>query len=215
MQHFDELRGMINSRLEEIRSPHRRAQTFDYPWLYGALGEVPSDVMFICENPSMAGVERANRDTVDGQAPDIEAQWWGGAKGPAAKRFPVAPHQLGLKTTPPASKGGWRCYITNVIKEMNVAGEHQESSKNHHVMAHVWAPVLTWELSQVQPTHVFCVGGGAQDLVTWLVSERLIPRIRPRVVNHFSARRSDESIIAGIVNVVGAALHRSPVPGRI
>jgi hypothetical protein len=211
MQHFDELRRRINKRLEEIRAPHRRAQILEYPWLYGALGEVPSEVMFVCENPSIAGVKRAHIDTVDRGEPDIEAQWWGGAMNPAAKRFRVAIHRLGLKATPPAVKGGWRCYITNVIKEMNVAGDHQKSSTtDHRDMAQVWAPILTWELSQVQPKHVFCVGRRAHGFVTWLVSQRLIPRIRPVVVNHYSARSGDARIIAGIVDVVDENLPRRP-----
>ena len=132
MQYFDELRLRIHRNLEEIRAPHRRAQILDHPWLYVALGEVPSEVMFICENPSLTGVQQAHVDTVDGRAPDIEAQWWGGANNPAAKRVRVALHRLGLKRTPPTLKGGWRCYITNVIKEMNVAGDHKKSSKTDH-----------------------------------------------------------------------------------
>lgn len=209
MQHFDELRLRINARLEKIRAPHRHAQIVEYPWLYGALGETPSEVMFVCENPSIAGVKRAHVETVDGRAPDIEAQWWGGPKNPAAKRFRVALHRLGLKTTAPAVKGGWRCYITNVIKEINVAGDHGKFSKtDHRNMARVWAPILTWELSQVQPRYVFCVGSRANDLVDWLVAERLIPRVRPEMVNHYSARSGDLSIIADIVNVVEKRLPR-------
>jgi len=50
---------------------------------------------------------------------------------------------------------------------------------------------------------IFCVGNRARELVKCLVLERLIPRIEPRFVNHYSGRSTDERIIAGIVNVVG------------
>lgn len=207
MEHFDELRRRINEKLEEIRAPHRSEQINDYPWLYGALGEVPSRVMFICENPSLAGVARANVETVDGREPDIEAQWWGGPKNPAAKRFRVALHRLGLKTSHPAAKGGWRCYITNIIKEMNVAGDNAKlSPAARRKMALDWAPILAWELSQVQPRHVFCVGQKAYDHATYLVETRAIPRLRPKLVNHYSGRTGDAAIIDGIVEPVSRAV---------
>lgn len=209
MNHFEELRRRINERLEVIRSPHRHAQIQEYSWLYGALGEVPSDVMFICENPSAGGVQRASVDTVDGGEPDIEAQWWGGRNNPAARRFRVAIHQLGLKVTPPDVKGGWRCYITNVIKEMNVVTDHRKlSTSDYRSMARVWAPILDWELSQVQPKHVFAVGNRALDRLKWLVSERLIPHIRPKLVPHYSGYATDLSIINGIADVVSSAIRR-------
>jgi hypothetical protein len=200
--HFEELRSKINARLEEIDAPHRHAQIVRFPWLYGALGEVPSDVMFICENPSLAGVSRAHVDTVDGGPPDIEAQWWGGATNPAAKRFRVALHRLGLKTSPPSAKGGWRCYITNVIKEMNVAGAHASATSDHRTMAQRWAQILAWELAEVRPKHVFTVGTSAHALVRGLVTEGLIPRISPSVVTHFSARTGDAAIIQDMIDVV-------------
>jgi hypothetical protein len=198
LTHFEELRSRINTRLQELSAPHRFEQTHQFPWLYGALGQVPSDVMFICENPSLAGVSRANTDTVDGMAPDIDAQWWGGAKNGAAKRFRVALHLLGLKTSPPREKGGWQCYITNVIKEMNVAGSHV----SERVIAQRWASILTWEIEQVRPRHVFTVGDDAHKLVSWLVGERLVPRIVPVKVLHFSHRRSDADVINNMLDVV-------------
>src|SRR5690348_10217247 len=66
MEFFTELRARINAQLEATDAPHRDLQIRRFSWLYGALGEVPSSVMLICENPSLAGVERADRQTVDG-----------------------------------------------------------------------------------------------------------------------------------------------------
>lgn len=204
MNHFEELRHRINAQLEEIQAPHRRDQIERFPWLYGALGAVPSDVMFICENPSAGGVSRAHVDTVDYGPPDIEAQWWGGRNNPAATRFRVALCELGLKSSPPDKKGGWRCYITNVIKEMNIVSDHQTlSSADYNEMAKQWASILVWEIEQVRPVHVFAVGKRALDRVNWLMSRNLIPPVRPQLVNHYSGRKTDEAIIRGFVDVVG------------
>lgn len=207
MDHFSELRRRINHKLEEIHAPHRDEQINKFSWLYGALGAVPADVMFICENPSADGVSRASVDTVDGGAPDIEAQWWGGRKNPAAKRFRVALHELGLKITPPNVKGGWRCYITNVIKEMNVVGDHRKFlGSDYREMARTWAPILSWELEQVRPKHIFAVGNRAFDRLGWLAKQRLIPPIRPMLVNHYSGYATDQAIIDGFIEVVGPVI---------
>ena len=144
MHHFEELRNRINVRLNELQTRHREVQINDYPWLYGALGEVPSDVMFICENPSIAGIKKAHGDTIDRRAPDIEAQCWGGRNDNAAKRFCVVLRKLGLKTTRPDARGGWKCYITNVVKEANIAGQDQGSltvaQKKEQALA--WCDIL-------------------------------------------------------------------------
>lgn len=162
MLHFVMLREKINQRLLELVRDGKydkgkaRKQIEEFPWLYGALGEVPSDTMFICENPSIAGMERASRNTIDGGPPDIEAQWWGGPTDFAATRFRVALVQLGLKTAGPGERGGWGCYITNVIKQSEKAIVHEMT--DHEIkrqMARDWADILQWEIDSVKPKHVF------------------------------------------------------------
>lgn len=206
--HFTLLRAKINTRLDELELPHRREQQ-QYEWLYGALGVVPADVMFICENPSLAGVRQAHVQTIDGGPPDIEAQWWGGPRNACAKRFRGALCQLGLKTTPVAARGGWECYITNVIKEANIAGE-QEGMTNVTRLAQgrVWAPILRWELEEVKPSVVITVGGRAHAVVTELQNEGLLQSFYARQVVHYSARKSDVAVIENIVSRVRVALTR-------
>lgn len=205
LQHFTDLREKINARLEEIDAPHRDEQIHVFPWLYGALGAVPAETMFICENPSLAGVRRANVETIDGGPPDIEAQWWGGWRNPAGKRFRLALFELGLKQTPPAARGGWKCYITNVVKEANIARE-QEERKDRPQQATLWAGILAWELGQVEPHHVFAVGGRAYKAIVGLQAARLLPRFRVHQVWHYSARRSDELVTEKIVEGVRAVV---------
>ncbi len=103
--YFENLREKINNKLREKPNNYSRIQIEDFPWLYGALGEVPSEVMFICENPSIAGIKKADDLTVDGGPPDIEAQWWGGYAG---TRFRPVLCELGLKSNGADDKSSWR-----------------------------------------------------------------------------------------------------------
>ena len=72
LAHFETLRSKINARLNQIGTRHAHRQIREFPWLYGALGQVPSKVMFICENPSLTGVERADSRTILGEKAGIE-----------------------------------------------------------------------------------------------------------------------------------------------
>jgi hypothetical protein len=157
MTHFEELRARINRRLREIGAPNADLQIEQYPWLYGALGEAPSAVMFICENPSLTGVSKAHVDTIDGRLPDIEAQWWGGHNDPAAKRFRPVLRRMGLKTTHSAARGGWKCYITNVVKEANLAGAEQDAQTPRERMEQARAhgrPDAAWLVKSAPETVV-------------------------------------------------------------
>jgi len=197
MTYFMELRHRVNARLRELGVRHAEHQIHDFPWVYGALGAVPSKVMFICENPSISGVRRANVDTIDGGPPDIEAQWWGGRNNPAAKRFRRVLYEFGLKATPPGERGGWNCYITNVVKEANVAGAEQGAltATERKEQAEEWADLLRWELENVKPRYVFCVGGRAFDAVKHLRAERLLPYFAPRKIGHYSGRGEEEHVL--------------------
>ena len=213
MQYFNTLRNKINQKLKELMESKvidlevRKEQIEKYTWLYGALGNVPSNVMLICENPSFKGVKNANIKTVDGEQPDIEAQWWGGEKNPAAKRFRKALHRTQLKTTLPEEKGGWNCYITNAIKQVNIV-------KNQNALpqcikeqqAKDWATILQWEIFQVKPKYIFCMGGKTERAIKLLQKENMIQKFPINKLIHYSARGADEKIIyeivSGIRNVI-------------
>lgn len=213
LEYFTTLRGMINLRLTELVKEGKFdrkiaiQQIEDFPWLYGALGQVPSDVMFICENPSIAGIKKAHVDTIDGGKPDIEAQWWGGSTDNAACRFRVALYKLRLKTTRPRERDGWQCYITNVIKQSNVAKDQEKlAGVSKRQQARDWADILQWELDHVKPKHVFCVGGNAFTYVQMLQREGRLNRFDIHEIVHYSARDSTQKIIDGIVSGVQTVL---------
>ena len=213
LSHFEELRSRINARLTKLRTQHRKKQIEEYPWLYGALGAVPSEVMFICENPSLTGIQSADAVPLDDGPADIEAQWWGGPKNNAAKRFRVVLHELGLKTTPPESRGGWNCYITNVVKEANFAKDQKKKKKaEKREQARQWADILLWELEQVRPTHVFAVGDEASARLSELqgkpsFGKRRLPEFPVHPIWHYSRYQGNEEVIAnmteGIQRVLG------------
>jgi hypothetical protein len=208
MQHFGALRDMINARLQRIGTRHAQRQIHDFPWLFGALGEVPSRVMLVCENPSLTGVERADVHTITGGHPSIEDQWCGGPRSNCIKRLRPALCELGLKSTPPQRPGGWRCYITNVIKEADVVRDF--TSRNKHAIAIEWADVLAWEFEQVVPTALFTFGDSATGLVRLLQDRSLIPRSpRPHKVMHYSNRgagMTDDVVRATIAKNLRAGL---------
>lgn len=204
MRHFETLRHRINSLLRGLDL--RTGQT-EHQWLYGALGAVPSDVMFICENPSKGGVEGAEQGAMhNDRQPDIEDQWRGSGPGdPATRVFRPVMCELGLKLTPPGDRGGWRCYITNVIKEMAVAKNWEKLPlvRVKYPKAVEWAGILEWEFQQVQPNWVFCLGGKAYCLVKRLQTFGQLPSLQDQHIHqatHYSARGSDvkERIIEDI-----------------
>lgn len=208
MDYFGLLRGKINQQLQALTQAGKyskdmaKKQIESFPWLYGALGKVPADVMFICENPSIAGINKAHVDTIDGGPPDIEAQWWGGYTDFAACRFRVALCQLNLKTTPPNQRDGWECYITNVIKQSNIAKDQGLQGSDKRQQARDWADILRWEIDHVKPKFVFCVGGSAFRYVQMLQREGLIQSFPIHEITHYSARNTTKSIIDGIINGV-------------
>ena len=76
---------------------------------------------------------------------------------------------LGLKEGGIWERGGWKCYITNVIKQVAIVADVKNISLDDRRRAAIrWSKVLQWELDNVRPTRIFCVGNKAHDLVKWL-----------------------------------------------
>lgn len=125
-----------------------------FPWLTGALGDPSSRIWFVGENPSLGQVERVQDP--QGGPPTEEAQWWS-SKGDRLLRNLLVKH--GFKGAPAEAHGGWRCYITNVIKEADYAERWRGSGAVRQQEAAVaWAPVLMWGLEESRPRLVVAFG---------------------------------------------------------
>ena len=115
-----------------------------------------------------------------------------------------------LKTTRPRERDGWQCYITNVIKQSNVAKDQEKlAGVSKRQQARDWADIFQWELDHVKPAHVFCVGGSAFTYVQMLQREGILRRFAIHEIVHYSARNSTQKIIDGIVSGVQAVLGKS------
>lgn len=160
--HRRELRERTSRILEEDQEVENHLRM--YPWLTGALGEPSSPVWFVGENPSLTMVERATDPT--GGPPTEEAQWWA-SRGDRLFRDLLYKH--GFKSSPPAEPGGWRCYITNVIKQPDYSKLWRNKSQSHRNEAAVrWAPLFQWELDQGRPGLVVALGNTVRRMLEWL-----------------------------------------------
>ena len=152
--------------------------------------------MFVCENPSLKGCAATHNETSADER-DGNIQWNGDYR---AKRFRKALCGVGLKEPPAESDEGWCCYITNVVKEVDIAGEYSNLSPAQKAKkAEQWADVLAWEWGVVKPARVFAVGGDTHHVLRRLQSRKLIPD-RPgiRQILHYSSRKSTAEVVARI-----------------
>lgn len=194
-QHFLELREAIHDRLRTLRPPCWEEQIEKYPWLFGALGDPSANVMFVCENPSLSAL-RAIRESPWGGPPDFDTQWTGNPSNRRDKRFRKVLCDLGLKDGAIWEPGGWHCYITNVFKQAAFVGDWRQAPlPEKQQTALEWSDILQMEIGEVQPEIVFCVGGNAHQMVTWLQNKNRLHVPEPiRRIWHYSARRSDEEV---------------------
>ena len=194
-RHFLELREAIHDRLRTLRPPCWEEQIEKYTWLFGALGDPSANVMFVCENPSLSAL-RAIRESPWGGPPDFDTQWTGNPSNRRDKRFRKVLCDLGLKDGAIWEPGGWHCYITNVIKQAAFVGDWRKAPfPKKQQTALEWSDILQMEIGEVQPEIVFCVGGNAHRMVTWLQNNNRLQVPGPiHPIWHYSAYRSDEEV---------------------
>ncbi|MCY3807938.1 MAG: uracil-DNA glycosylase family protein [Gemmatimonadetes bacterium] len=194
-RHFLELRTAIHKRLRVLRPPAWEEQIEKYPWLYGALGDPGAKRMFICENPSLGALQRIRESRLGGP-PDFDTQWTGDPAKSHDERFRKVLCGLGLKDGEIWERGGWSCYITNVIKQAAFVRDWNEATRREKKpTVGEWSEILQMEIDAVRPDVVFCVGGEAHWMVKWLRGNSGL-RIPGRVhgIWHYSARQSDEVV---------------------
>jgi hypothetical protein len=140
---------------------HRR----DYPWVTGALGDPREPVWFLMEYPSVVQVEKLPHATPESQ--------WSVSRGDRVLREMLAKH--GFKAGERWAPGGWRCYITNVVKSVQRparwnAGEWEDWFR----VAEAWAPVLAWQFEHGRPRVLAVQGRRTRRVLDHLISHRLV-----------------------------------------
>lgn len=153
-----------------------------HPWLIGALGDPFGGIWFVAENPSLTQVERVQDP--DGGSPTKEAQWWS-SRGDKLFREMLVKH--GFKKGSIESPGGWKCYITNVIKEADYTKDWRDKTqeaRNH--AAEIWASLFAWELENSKPKLVVIMGRQTETLLDHLVSTRRIHLPRTDWLTHYA-----------------------------
>ena len=140
---------------ETIKKNHLKDWLKKYPWLVGYLGNRKCPVWFVAENPSLRGVIRINALS---RKPSTNLQWnvhagdW---------LFREALVTAGLKRGKPRNAGGWKCYITDVIKEPEFVEERNAKKRDHDywkTQALHWLPVFVREMRLGKPRVLVAVG---------------------------------------------------------
>ena len=153
-----------------------------HPWLIGSLGDPTAGIWFVAENPSLTQVERVR--VPNGGELTIETQW-SGSRGD--KLFREMLVQYGFKTGSVESPDGWKCYITNVIKEADYTKNWREKSQTEREKAaEIWSSVFNWELKNSNPKLVVLMGGQANLLMNHLVSIGKIKLPRVEQITHYA-----------------------------
>ena len=167
---------------EIIRNNHLDDWLADYPWLIGYIGDPSASIWFIGENPSLSGVK-----AVDKRSPGrTENLQWNSHDGDRLLREAIT--EAGLKSGPPEAEGGWRCYITNAIKEpeiVAVRNEKKRDSQYWKAQAERRFPVLQRQIDSGNPKVLVALGGQAFKIINYMRKLGLrYPRLEK--INHYS-----------------------------
>jgi hypothetical protein len=154
----------------------------NYPWCTGALGDPFAGIWFVAENPSLRMIEIVTNP--DGGPPTAEAQWYA-SRGDKLFREMLVKH--GYKQGSISSLGGWRCYITNVIKQAEYPKDWIEKPEIQRLKAaEIWAPVLNWELQYSKPRLVVIMGGRTESELNHLVKRGLVKLPQTFQITHYA-----------------------------
>jgi hypothetical protein len=150
----------------------------EFPWLTGSLGDPFSPVWFVAENPSLTQVRR-----VIGVTPEYQ---WSQSEGDRLFREQLVKHHF--KEGDPSIPGGWRCYITNIIKSAAVAKDwNVTKADGKRLTLGAWAPVFKYELAHGAPRVLVFLGAAAGKHVTDLGRGGLIGTLPSTLrIEHYS-----------------------------
>ena len=173
----------IRAAVEEvIRESHLANWLEEYPWLIGYIGNPAAPIWFIGENPSLSGVEAVHRRSSTASA-NLQ---WNSHDGDRLLRESIA--EAGLKSGAPESDEGWKCYITNAIKEpeiVAVRNERKRDARYWKEQAERWLPVLQEQINSGSPRVLVALGGQAHKILIHMKSLGLkCPPVTK--INHYS-----------------------------
>lgn len=179
---------VIQAEIDKVFAAHQHLRLYDrrkeYWWVKGYLGDIHSDVMFVAENPSLRGIKRASEDP---DLQDPERQWCV-TKGDLI--FRGALFKAKYKAGSPTSKGGWHCYITNIVKMADVAANWKKRREEERwQIVKAFAPVLQKELEIMKPDVIVVMGERPKQLFLRLRVEELIqisPSVQSEYIKHYA-----------------------------
>jgi hypothetical protein len=107
---------------------------------------------------------------------------------PGRQAVPKMLAKHGFKTGGAFEPGGWRCYITDVIKSAYYAGKWKLRPEDVRLLvAEAWAPVLRFELEAAKPKLVVILGKKTAVPLDHLRGHGLIPHLpKTTTIYHYS-----------------------------
>lgn len=153
------LRGVIDKVYESHPSLTDFRQRF--PWLEGFLGDASQPVWFVAWYSSRRAVE-----SIDSPTSTCEDQFRA-TRGDQVFRERLCAH--GLKAGAPNDLGGWKCYITDLVKANEVPNDFAKLPPAKRTdLYKTWLPVLEYEFVNGKPEVVVSVGNDVDLYLTEL-----------------------------------------------
>jgi hypothetical protein len=178
----------IEAEIDKVFAANRRFRPYDhrkeYWWVKGYLGNITSKVMFLAENPSLRGIKRANKNP-DLQDPELQ---WAVSRGDLI--FRGALFKADFKAGGPTSKGGWHCYITNIVKMADVASNWKKrGDEDRWQIVKAFVPVLRKELELMKPDVIVVMGERPKQVFLRLQEMNLLQiplSVKREYVTHYA-----------------------------
>ncbi len=152
-------REIVIQAQKDVIKAHGLCDWFEeYPWLTGFIGDIHAPVWFLAENPSLKQIlKQAGKFDLN------ENLQWNASPGDCLLREAIT--EANLKTGDPKKSEGWKCYISNVDKEPEIAGKRSRKAKFLKCRAEMWLSVLQKQVDLGSPSIIVTLGGHADYIL--------------------------------------------------
>ena len=160
----------VDEMIQGIIKENNLADWFiEYPWLKGYIGNPESEIWFVAENPSRKGLENIAVPKND-RTPNLQ---WNSHAGDLLLREAIA--EAGLKLGDPRDADGWKCYITNAIKQPDYVSQRnkKKSSSFLHAESLRWMPVLQFQIDNGNAKVLVALGKEVERILKYMVKDGL------------------------------------------